>query len=189
MSYIESMTASRKHAQHHSRREAEKMYQHDVRTYLEWHAPGRPFKERSPEYFYTGFLFLAAFSIIVYLLFKSVALILAIGSLGFLWFALSAVPPHDFYYKITSEGVRVEDYFYIWEELYDFFFIKHHGQEVLYITTKDYFPGELKLTLGDISVDEIKAVLLPYLPYREYVKPTFMEKSGEWLSQNFPLEK
>jgi hypothetical protein len=59
----------------------------------------------------------------------------------------------------------------------------------LYLTTKDYFPGELKVTLGDVSIEQIKSILLPYLPYREYVKPTFMEKSGEWLAKNFPLEK
>ncbi len=164
-------------------------YDHDVRTYLEWNAPGRPFKEHSLEYFLNGFLIMVALEIIVYIASKDLFLMMAILSLVFLWFALSFVPPHNFYYKITTEGIRVEDYFFIWEELYDFFFIKHHGKDVLYLTTKDYYPGELKITLGDITAEQLKAVLLPYLPYREYVKPTLMEKSGDWLSRNFPLEK
>lgn len=126
---------------------------------------------------------------IILFLFGQYMLMFVVFALGFLSFAMSIIPPHNFYYKITSEGVRIEDYFFIWEELYDFFFIKHHGKEVLYITTKDFLTGELKITLGDITTEEIKRVLLPYLPYREYVKPTFMEKSGDWLSNNFPLEK
>jgi len=187
MSYIKNVTAS-KHKQDQEQKEHHS-YEHDVRTFLEWHAPGRPFKEHSHEYFFNGFLIMVALEIIVFIIFKDFFLMAAIFSLVFLWFSLSFVAPHDFYYKITTEGIRVEDYFFIWEELYDFFFIKHHGCDVLYITTKAYYPGELKITLGDITADEIKPVLLPYLPYREYVKPTFMEKSGDWLSKTFPLEK
>lgn len=164
-------------------------HNNDVVTFLEWHSPGRPFQEHSKEYFINGSLIMIAVEIIVFLVFKDFYLMAAIFALTFLWFALSLIPPHNFYYKITTEGIRIEDYFFIWDELYDFFFIKHHGKDVLYLTTKTFYPGELKLTLGGITTEEIKAVLLNYLPYREYVKPTFMEKSGDWLSKNFPLEK
>lgn len=182
------MPAPHKHPAHHEKEE-DISAQHDVKTFLEWHAPGRPFSEHSKEYYTNGFLIMVALEIIVYIVSKDFFLMAAIFSLVFLWFALSSVRPHDFYYKITSEGIRIEDYFFIWDELYDFFFVRHHDQEVLYLTTKDYFPGELKLTLGDVNPEEIKSILLHYLPYREYVKPTFIEKSGEWLSKNFPLEK
>ncbi len=187
MSYIKSVTAS-KHKQPPEKHEKSSS-EHDVRTFLEWHAPGRPFKEHSKEYFVNGSLIMVAFEIIVFIVFKDFFLMAAIFSLVFVWFALSFVPPHDFYYKITSEGIRVEDYFFLWDEIYDFFFIKHHGRDVLYLTTKDYYAGELKITLGDITAEQIKPILIPYLPYREYVKPTFMEKSGDWISKNFPLEK
>ncbi len=182
------MPAASKHPHKQEEKGENQSFQHDVRTFLEWHAPGRPFVEHSREYFFNSFLIMMALEIILFL-FGQYLLMLVVFSLVFLAFAMSIVPPHTFYYKITSEGIRVEDYFFIWEELYDFFFIKHHGKDVLYITTKDYYPGELKVTLGDIPTEEIKRVLLPYLPYREYVKPTFMEKSGDWLYKNFPLEK
>ena len=184
------MPTSKKHPHEHEETEENSpLHNNDVITFLEWHSPGRPFQKHSKEYFVNGGLIMIAVEIIVFLIFKDVYLMTAIFSLTFLWFALSFVPPHDFIYKITTEGIRIEDYFFIWEELYDFFFIKHHGKEVLYITTKSYYPGEIKLTLGEITTEEIKAVLLNYLPYREYVKPTFMEKSGDWLSENFPLER
>jgi hypothetical protein len=110
-------------------------------------------------------------------------------SLAFLAFALAVVPPHVFYYRVSSEGIRVEDSFFIWDELYDFYFMKQHGQDVLHITTKAYFPGELTITLGDISPQQIRSIFIQHLPFREYVKPTFTEKAGTWLEKNFPLEK
>jgi len=164
------------------------MYNHEVRTLLEWKAPGRPFKERSREYFINAFLIMAAVEIILFL-FSQYLLMVLVFSLVFLAFALASVPPRIFEYKISTQGVRIENHFFIWEELYDFYFFKHHGKETLYITTKSFFPGELTLTLGDIPVDQVKTIMLRYLPFREYVEPTFIEKAGDWLERNFPLEK
>lgn len=172
-----------------SKKAEDSVNEHDVVTFLEWHAPGRPFKEHSREYFVNGILIMAAVELIVFIIFKDFFLMAVIFSLVFMWIMLSIIPPHMFYYKITSEGIRVEDYFFLWDELYDFFFLKYHDKDVLYLTTRDFFPGELKIMLGDMPADAIKAVLLQYLPYREYVKPTFLEKSGNWLTKNFPLEK
>lgn len=161
---------------------------HEVQTILSWHAPGRPFRQRSFEYFLNSSLIFLAVEIILFL-FSQYLLMLVVFSLIFLAFALAIVPPRPFYYKVTSEGIRVENHFFIWEELYDFYFMQHHGQETLHVRTKAFFPGELTITLGDISVKQIKAALLPYLPFREYVQPSFIEQAGNWLEKNFPLEK
>lgn len=162
---------------------------HDVKTLLTWHAPGRPFRNHSKEYYVNGILIACAVEILVFLVMKDLFLMAAICAFVFLWVALSIVPPRPFYYKISTEGIQVEDHFFIWEELYDFYFMKEHGQDVLHIGTRSFFPGELLITLGDISPKHIKTVLLPYLPYREYVKPTFIQQAGDWLEKNFPLEK
>lgn len=164
------------------------MYSHEVRTLLAWKAPGRPFKERSKEYFINAFLIMAAVEIILFL-FSQYMLMLLVFSLVFLSFALASVPPRIFDYKISTQGIRIENHFFIWEELYDFYFFKHHGKDTLYITTKSFFPGELTLTLGEVPVEQVKNILLRYLPFREYVEPTFMEKAGDWLERNFPLER
>lgn len=162
--------------------------EHDVKTILSWHASGRPFRERSFEFFLNSFLIMMAVEIILFL-FSQYLLMMVVFSLLFLSFALAVVPPRPFYYKITTEGIRIEDHVFIWDELYDFYFMKQHGQDVLHVSTKDFFPGELVITLGDMSPDHVKAAILPYLPFREYVKPSFLERASEWLEQNFPLEK
>jgi hypothetical protein len=111
-----------------------------------------------------------------------------IVALVFVSFALATVPPKDFHYRISTEGIMIEDRFFLWKELYDFYFKKVDGVETVHVRTQAYLPGELILTLGNLKKEEVKKALFPYLSFREYVKPTFMEKSGDWLAKNFPLE-
>jgi hypothetical protein len=110
-------------------------------------------------------------------------------TLYFLSFALGSTPPQNFHYRISNQGIKIEDHFYIWDELYDFYFKTIEEMEVLVIRTKSLIPGELKITLGDVPSDHVRRVLVGYIPYREVIKPTFMEKSSDWLSKNFPLER
>ena len=160
----------------------------DVRTLVSWSAPGRPFKKKSKQFFLSVTLILLFFEVILFL-FSQYELMIVLLALTFLSVALSIVPPHDFHYKITTEGVKVEDYFYIWSELYDFYFKRVDGADILVVRTQTLLPGELKISLGTLTRDHLRKVLVAYLPYREFVKPTFMEKSADWLSTNFPLEK
>ncbi|MBI2033031.1 MAG: hypothetical protein HYT10_01030 [Candidatus Levybacteria bacterium] len=160
----------------------------EVKTLLAWTAPGRPFRKRRKE-FYASSLLIMLFIEIILFLFSQYLLMLVIFSLVFVSFALVTVPPHNFRYRISSEGVMIEDHFFLWEELYDFYFKKRDTQEVLYIRTRALLPGALTLTLGEIHADHIKNVLLPYLPFREVIKPTFMEKAGDWLGRTIPLER
>src|SRR5258705_12139097 len=99
----------------------------DVKTYLEWDAPGRPFKQRSREYFINAFLIMMAVEIILYF-FSQYLLMFLVFSLVFLAFSFASVPPRKFHYKISSEGILIEKSFFIWDELYDFYFFKHHGK-------------------------------------------------------------
>ena len=110
-------------------------------------------------------------------------------TLYFFSVALYSVPPQNFHYKVSTQGIKIEDHFYIWEELYDFYFKRINGAEVLIAHTHSIFPYELIIPLGDVSMNHMRNILINYLPYREVVRPTFMEKSGDWLAKNFPLER
>ena len=160
----------------------------DVHTFLSWTAPGRPFTKKGRQFYATVILLMMLFEIILFL-FSWYELMVVILALVFLSIVLYTVPPKDFHYKVTSEGILIEDHFYIWQELYDFYFKKIDGTDTVIVRTEAMLPGELKLTLGPISRDHVRRVLVNFLPYREYVKPTFVEKSADWLSRSFPLEK
>lgn len=161
--------------------------QNQVKTLLSWTAPGRPFKKRGKQYFLTTLLIMLLVEIILFL-FSQYLLMLVVLSLVFVSFTLSLVPPKNFHYRLSTEGVTLEDHFYLWQELYDFYFKRRNNLEILHIRTKAMLPGELTITLGEIDREHVKSVLLPYLPFREIVRPSFMEKSGDWLAKNFPLE-
>lgn len=159
-----------------------------VTTLLAWEAPGRPFKKRNKSY-YTSSLLITLLVCVILFIFSQYLLILVVLSLVFVAFALATVPPHNFHYRVSTEGIFVEDHFFLWQELYDFYFKKRLDIDILHIRTRALIPGEITITLGSMQPNTVKSILLHYLPYREYVRPTFMEKSGEWLAKNFPLEK
>ena len=163
-------------------------HDHSLKTLLSWSAPGRPYKTRSKQFYMTALL-IAFFIEIILFLFSQYMLMFVVASLVFVGFAFAYVPPKNFHYRISTEGLMIEDHFYIWHELYDFYFTKRQGVEVLNVRTKSIFPGILTISLGDVTREHAKDVLLRYLPFREYIKPTFLERSGDWLSRNFPLER
>lgn len=167
---------------------ANKEEKHEVKTFISWKAPGRPFRAKGRQFFATVIL-LVIFVDIILFLFSQYALMVAVVSLAFLSISLSTVPPKDFHYRISSQGIMVEDYFYIWDELYDFYFKNIDGMMTLVVRTRDFLPGELRISLGDVSSEHVRNVLVPFLPYREVVHPTFIEKSSDWLSRNFPLDE
>ena len=160
----------------------------EVKTFLAWSAPARPFRRKGRQFFASVGL-LVIFVEIILFLFSEYVLMATALALAFLALALASVPPRIFHYKVSNQGLMIEDYFYIWDELYDFYFKKIDGMVTLVVHTRDFLPGELKISLGDIPVEQVKKILIPFLPYREVVRPTFMERSSDWLSRNFPLEK
>lgn len=159
-----------------------------VKTLLSWTAPGRPFRRRAKEFYLNGLLILI-FLEVIFFLFNQGMLMLVPPALFFVTFALTTVPPRNFHYRLSTEGVTIEDHFYLWEELYDFYFKKREGVHVLHIRTHAILPGELTLTLGDISEEHARQVLLPFLPFREVIQKTFMDKAAHWLEKTFPLER
>ena len=161
---------------------------HEVKTLLSWQAPGRPFRKRGRQYYLTSLLIGLLVEIILFL-FSQYLLMLVVASLLFMAFALATVPPRDFHYRISTEGIMIEDHFFLWQELYDFYFKRHGNEDTLHVGTHDFFIGEIILTLQGIDHEHVKAFMLPYLPFREVVRPTFMEKTGDWLEKNFPMEK
>ncbi len=159
-----------------------------VKTLLSWHAPGRPFKKRGKE-FYINVLLIMLLTQVILFLFAQYMLMLVVFSLVFMAFALVTVPPAQFHYRISTEGLTVEDHFFLWQELYDFYFKRQYDMYTLHIRTHAFVPGEVIIPLSDMDKEHVKSVLIRYLPFREYIKPTFMEKTGDWLARNFPLDK
>ncbi len=158
------------------------------KTLLSWSSPSRPFKKRSREFYATLVAIVLLVSAILFF-FSQYALILAVWALTFLAIVLSTVSPHNVEHKITTQGIVIDQRAYLWNELYDFYFKKHFGEEVLEVRSRTFLPTLIVLTLGNISKEEVKKATIKYLPYREKVERTFMDKAADWLTHTFPLEK
>src|SRR5688572_17389121 len=104
----------------------------DIKTLLSWSAPGRPYVKRGKQFYSTAILIALLLSVLAFL-FSQYVLILVIFSLVFVGFAFSMVPPKNFHYRISNQGVMVEDHFYLWQELYDFYFKRKEGEDIMYI--------------------------------------------------------
>jgi hypothetical protein len=159
-----------------------------VQTILTWTAPIRSYRKRQRQYFVNIFFIVLALEIIL-VLFSQYLLMFVVLSLAFLVYALAVTPPGEVHYKISTEGLSIADHFYLWQELYDFYFKERHHMTTLHVRTQSFLPGELIMLLGDTSKEELKEALIPFLPFREYVKPEFTERAGDWLSKTFPLDK
>jgi len=156
-------------------------------TIFEWNSSGRPFKKRGRQFYLTSLLIMLLVEVILFL-FSQYILMFVVMSLVFVSFAMEYIPPREFHYRISSEGIQIENGFFLWKELYDFYFKKRGDMETLHIRTESYFPGELIITFRHEDKEKIKKALLHFLDFREYVESTFVEKAGDWLSRNFPLE-
>lgn len=160
-----------------------------IKVLFQWTAPGRPFKQRA-KIFYVNAILIVLFLEIILFFFHEYMLMLVIVSFLFVTYALNSVPPKNFVYKITQGGITIEDHFFLWQELYDFYFKKRFDSiEVLHVRTKSFLPGEITLTIQEKDKEHIASILKHYLPYREVITATFVDKSANWLTKNFPLEE
>lgn len=160
---------------------------HEVKTLLSWKALSRPYRKRKRE-FYLMVMFVTVCFLVILFLFKEWVLMLAVLSLAFLSLVLTTTKPHEIEHKITTQGVITQEHAYLYKELYDFWFDEKDGHTVLYLRTYALLPGVLSLIVEGVEKEKVRDTLVRYIPYREVVKKTFMDKASTWLSKNFPLE-
>jgi len=76
-------------------------------------------------------------------------IILVVASVVFIGYILTATPPENVKYEITSHGINYVGQFYYWNELGNFFLTQDNGVPVLNIDVKDKIPARLFITLKE----------------------------------------
>lgn len=117
----------------------------EVKTLISWSAPGRPFRKKGKDFYVSGLLIVFLVEIILFI-FSEYLLMFVVGALYFFAVSLAWVPPQNFHYRISTQGIKVEDHFYIWDELYDFYFKRIEGMDVLVVSAHNVIPGDLKIS-------------------------------------------
>ncbi len=158
-----------------------------LKVLLTWRSPSRLFKRLSRERFATiGAIVFLVGIILVFL--KEWFLIAVIIALAFFSYILSQVKPEEVEHQITNKGIVTSGRTYFWQQLLRFWFEGEGDQTILLIDGLDRIPFRLLLLLGDQNKETIKKILASYLP-EEKPEKTWIDRSGEWITRQIPLEK
>jgi hypothetical protein len=159
-----------------------------VKELVSWEAPSRPFRKKDRSFYTTAAILVILVSLIA-LLAGQVMLIGAVLALLFLVYVLNFVPPQEAKYRLSTQGVTVEEHFYHWQELDSFWFSKKDGHTLLHVLTDLRYPSMLILVLGEgVDEEKVKRIVARYLPFHEIAPKSLMDKWSESLQKHFPLE-
>ena len=159
-----------------------------VETLLTWHATSRPHRKRDRSFYITVATLIILIAMIA-LLAGEKMLVAVLFALMFLVYVLNFIEPGEIDYKLSTQGVTVDNHFYHWQELDSFWFEHKDGYNVLHILTQLRFPGVLMLVLSPtINEDEVKKTVARFLPFHEIAPKSVLDKWAESLQKYFPLE-
>lgn len=156
----------------------------EVKTLYSWKSPQRVFVPRNRKWFIYIILIVLLMSLIL-LFFRQFITIAPLLAIAFVAYVLSSVPPEDTEHHITTQGITSSEHSYLWEELADFWFTQKNEQTILHIDTYLNFPRRLIILIGEGNKDEIKGLLVRYIPFREIPKMSWMDRLADNLSAKF----
>lgn len=157
-------------------------------TLFEWKGPARPFKKRDKSFFLN--IAALAFLIVVILFFMREFLIIGTAlAVVFVAYALVAVPPPIISYKITEKGIWVDEVFYRFSNLSEYWFESHLESTVLVATLPEWKIGRILLVMPHDKKDIIDELLRSRLVYREKPLKTTIDRMADWLKNKVPLEE
>jgi hypothetical protein len=152
---------------------------------LQWTAPSRPFKKHNRQFYTTVGVIAGLISLILFFA-GQVLPVAVVVAVVFLTYVMYSIPPGEIIYKFTTYGIRIEEELYYWEEMGRFWIKEKFEKPVLYIEVSR-FPNRLTIMLGDITKDEMEAILSEVLLNQE-PPPTTYEKAAKWLHEKIPLD-
>lgn len=158
----------------------------EEKTLFEWEAPERAFQRRDRDFWITAVAILALVSVI-FIFIKEFFLVIALGSVLFLYYVLSTVPPGRIKNKISNRGIYFGEARYPWELLERFWFKKSLSSELLLIGTKLKFPRQISLVVEEKDKERIREIVAKRIPLLETPANT-VDKITKWFGERLPLE-
>lgn len=159
-----------------------------LKDLLVWEAPSRIFVKRDKQWFTTMGIVLGAVMIIMALL-GQFLLVIALGALGFMGYAMSSVAPSQIQHKITTQGITTAGISYAWTDFSEFFLEDIQGIQLVHIRTVQKLPGMLSLILNDKNATKEKIVELisPFVFYQQNPPKTWIKSVENFISSKLDL--
>ncbi len=153
---------------------------------IEWSAAERAYKKRDRNFWITAIAILVLVSVILIFI-KEFFLIIALCSLLFMYYVMSAIPPAAIKYKITNRGIYMGDLHYYWDILEKFWFKPSLNSEMIHFGTILRFPQSISLVINSADKEKIKEIVIKKVPLVEN-SPNFVDKLTRWFAERLPLE-
>lgn len=158
----------------------------EERVLWEWTAAERAFQKKDRDYWITAIAILVLVSVILIFI-KEFYLIIALASLLFMYYVLSAVPPGEIKYKITNRGVYMGETVYYWNVLEKFWFSNSLSSEMINFGTVLRFPRAITMVIKAEDKEKLKELIKKRIPLIEN-SPNFVDKLTKWFADRLPLE-
>lgn len=158
----------------------------EEKTLFEWVAAERAFQKREKDFWITAVAILVLVAVI-FIFIKEFSLVVALGSLLFLFYILSTVPPGEITYKITNRGIYFGETHYYWDVLEKFWFKQNLSTEMIHFGTVLRFPTAVSLVINPKDKEKIKEIVVQKIPLIE-TSPNFVDRLTKWFADRLPLE-
>jgi hypothetical protein len=157
------------------------------KSLLIWKAPSRPYKAPGRQ-FLTVPMVIGILVGIIFLLAGEWMAIAVIAAIIFAYYMWSTVPPQEAEFAITNRGIRVGGQLFVWDALSRWWMGEKWGQKMLMVETPVSMVGRLIMPLGETPEVKVTEIMNKYL-LRERPNETWMDKTGRWMTDKFPLEQ
>ncbi|MBI2620938.1 hypothetical protein HYW61_01795 [candidate division WWE3 bacterium] len=134
-----------------------------------------------------AFVIIGAVVILLFALMQEFLLILALVSLAFVGYILSATPGEVVSHEISNYGVSFAGQLYRWSQLKYFFFSEKPDSLTLCIDTVEILPGRLFLAIDASSKEKVKDIVGVYLAFLEEEPKTLIDKAYDVISDKLSL--
>ena len=157
---------------------------HKVVNLFEWESASHVFIPRGKKWLTFIILFTAIIALIILFL-REFFILGPLLAIAFFAYVLSSIPPENIEHRITTQGLITGKKEYLWEELYDFWFTKKHGHQILNVDLQSGYPGRVMLIIKEKDKEKVRDILLEILPYREIPRTNWMDSVSDYLSNLF----
>ena len=159
----------------------------DEKVLFEWEAPERAYQKRDRDFWITAVAILVLVSVILIFV-KEYFLVVALGSVLFLYYGLATVPPNRIKNKITNRGICFGELRYVWDDLENFHFKTSLSNDQILFGTMLRFPRQVAMVIDTVDKEKLKSIVVKKIPYVE-TPPRFIDKLTKWFADRLPLEK
>jgi len=158
----------------------------EEKVLFEWEAPERAYQKKDKDFWVTAVAILILVSVILIFI-KEFFLIMALISVLFLYYAMSAVPPGVIKNKLTNRGLYFGELRYEWGILKKFWFKNSLSNQTINFETDLRFPRMVSLVIDPKNQEELKKIVVKRIPLLED-SPTFVDRLTKWFAERLPLE-